>query len=152
MHDIDLVERAVIGLHDAEALQEDQGVVAELAVLHPGKMDRAERAGHGCQMRGGKASRQRLAVELHLNRKTQAQALDTIAQAGQVNAVKIYPGPGDGFGDRFDVDGSLGQRRCGVDVDPLMTRGDDTARCGIQALREADPERAFLGTGRCIPA
>jgi hypothetical protein len=119
VHDIDLVERAVVGLHDAEALQEDQGVVAELAVPRTGEVDRTHRAGHRRQMRGGKAPQQRLAVEQHLHRKTQAQALDAIAQVGQVNAVQLDPGTGNGFGDGLHLDGRLGQRRRGVDIDPL---------------------------------
>jgi hypothetical protein len=98
VHDVDLVERAVVGLHDAEALQEDHGVVAVLAVPRAGEVDRARWAGHRRQVRGGQAPLERLAVEQHLHRKTQAQALDAIAQVGQVDAVQLDPGTGNGFG------------------------------------------------------
>ena len=93
MHDIDLVERPVIGLYDAEALQEDQGVVADLSVPRPGEVDGADRAGHRRQVRGSKSPHQRLAIEQYLHRKTQAQGLDAIAQIGQLDSVQFDPVP-----------------------------------------------------------
>jgi hypothetical protein len=52
----------------------------------------------------------------------------------------------------LDSDQRPGERGFGVDVDPLAARGDDAARGRVQALREADTERALFGGGRRVPA
>ena len=152
VHDIDLVERAVGRLHDAEALQEHHRLVAVLAVARAGEVDRAHRARHRREIRQRKTPRERLAVEQHRHRKAQAQGLDAVAQVRQVDAVQLDPRAGDGLRDGFHLDRRLGQCCSGVDIDPLVGRGDDAARGGIEALRESDPERALLGGGGRIPA
>ena len=57
------------------------------------------RAGHRRQIRGGKGRVSGLPLNSTVHRKTQAQGLDAIAQVGQVNAVQLDPGTGNGFGD-----------------------------------------------------
>jgi hypothetical protein len=94
----------------------------------------------GLALRGqvpfGQGPLQRLAVEQHGHREPQAQLFDTRAQVGQVDTVQVHAGAVDRLACRYllDCDQRPGERGFGVDVDPLVARGDDAARGRVQAL------------------
>jgi hypothetical protein len=92
MHDIELVAQAVRRLEDAEPLQEHHRLVGVLAVERARQVHRTDGAGLRGQVPFGQGPLQRLAVEQHGHREPQAQLLDTRAQVGQVDAVKVHAG------------------------------------------------------------